>query len=85
MDRIEVSNLNRQFLFRKEHVGALKSESAAASARAMNGGLKVDALSIGVGSKTEATFNDEFWTSKTLVVNALDNVPARRYTHQHAL
>jgi ubiquitin-activating enzyme E1 len=79
MDRIEVSNLNRQFLFRKEHVGALKSECAAASARAMNTSLNIESLSVGVGAKTEATFNDAFWTSKTLIVNALDNVPARRY------
>lgn len=79
MDRIEVSNLNRQFLFRKEHIGCLKSECAAAAARAMNPSLKIESLSIGVGAKTEATFNDAFWSTQTLVVNALDNVPARLY------
>ncbi|KAL8445578.1 hypothetical protein Emag_005070 [Eimeria magna] len=41
MDRIEISNLNRQFLFRKEHVGLSKSTTAAAAALAMNPGLKV--------------------------------------------
>lgn len=29
MDNIEVSNLNRQFLFHKDHVGKAKSETAA--------------------------------------------------------
>jgi ubiquitin-activating enzyme E1 len=79
MDRIEVSNLNRHFLFRKEHVGALKSECAAASARIMNSSLKIESMNVGVGPKTEATFDDAFWSSKTLIVNALDNVAARRY------
>ena len=35
-DNIEVSNLNRQFLFRKQHVGKSKSECASASAKEMN-------------------------------------------------
>ena len=41
MDRIEVSNLNRQFLFRREHVGQSKSTTAAAAALIMNPKLKV--------------------------------------------
>ena len=38
MDTIEVSNLNRQFLFRRENVGQAKSTCAANAAKKMNPG-----------------------------------------------
>ncbi|PHJ25556.1 ubiquitin-activating enzyme e1 family protein [Cystoisospora suis] len=80
MDRIEVSNLNRQFLFRREHVGKAKSVTAAASARAMNPELQITALEDRVGVETEATaFTDQFWQSQQIIINALDNIQARQY------
>ena len=36
MDLIEKSNLNRQFLFHKEHVGKAKSACAAEAVKVMN-------------------------------------------------
>jgi len=79
MDRIEISNLNRQFLFRKEDVGQPKSSVAAKAAVAMNSALKVHALEVRVGSDTEDTFDDSFWETQTAIVNALDNIQARLY------
>eukprot|EP00475_Leptophrys_vorax_P000539 TRINITY_DN102_c0_g1_i1.p1 TRINITY_DN102_c0_g1~~TRINITY_DN102_c0_g1_i1.p1 ORF type:complete len:1081 (-),score=373.56 TRINITY_DN102_c0_g1_i1:63-3305(-) len=80
MDRIEVSNLNRQFLFRKENVGSLKSETAANAAKRMNPEMNIVTLEIPVGPDTENTFDDAFWSSLDGVWNALDNVKARQYT-----
>lgn len=40
-DNIEVSNLNRQFLFRKGNVGHSKSQTACAIAQQMNPTLNV--------------------------------------------
>jgi len=79
MDRIEISNLNRQFLFRKTDVGNAKSSTAAKAALAMNSSLKVEALEIRVGIDTQDTFDDNFWDSLSGVVNALDNIQARNY------
>lgn len=79
MDRIEISNLNRQFLFRHADVGRSKSVVAAAAAQAMNSALKARALEVRVGVETEDTFDDAFWDSLDGVVNALDNVQARMY------
>jgi ubiquitin-activating enzyme E1 len=85
MDRIEVSNLNRQFLFRSNNVGRPKSTTAAAAAQAMNGDVKVEALEIPVGDDTEGTFNDAFWSSLDVVTNALDNLKARTYVDNRCI
>eukprot|EP00658_Telonema_sp_P-2_P013239 TRINITY_DN15010_c0_g2_i6.p1 TRINITY_DN15010_c0_g2~~TRINITY_DN15010_c0_g2_i6.p1 ORF type:complete len:1161 (-),score=378.85 TRINITY_DN15010_c0_g2_i6:31-3513(-) len=78
-DRIEVSNLNRQFLFRADNVGQPKSVAAFERAKSMNKSLNVNALQEFVGPNTEKIFNDEFWTGIDLVANALDNMKARMY------
>ncbi|RLN66824.1 hypothetical protein BBP00_00001975 [Phytophthora kernoviae] len=78
-DRIEVSNLNRQFLFREHNVGQAKSVAATAAVHQMNPDLKVKTLEQLVAPHTENVFNDDFWTDLDVVTNALDNVKARLY------
>lgn len=43
LDTIDVSNLNRQFLFHKEHVGKSKAEVARESALAFNPNVQIKA------------------------------------------
>jgi ubiquitin-activating enzyme E1 len=80
-DNIELSNLSRQFLFRRQHVGKPKSLCAAEAVVAMNPELKTNLkdFQIRVEPKTETTFDDAFWGDLDLVVNALDNMQARKY------
>jgi ubiquitin-activating enzyme E1 len=78
-DTIEKSNLSRQFLFRDGDIGSSKSKVAADATRRINPGIHIDALQNRVSPETEAVFNDKFWQSQNLVVNALDNVNARLY------
>eukprot|EP00118_Oscarella_pearsei_P003042 m.12690 g.12690 ORF g.12690 m.12690 type:complete len:1013 (+) comp24236_c0_seq1:876-3914(+) len=91
-DLIEKSNLNRQFLFRPRHIQQPKSTTAAASTQEINPAINIEAQQHKVWPKTESTcYPDAFFARQDLVVNALDNVEARRYvdsrcvTNQRAL
>lgn len=81
MDKIETSNLNRQFLFRREHVGQSKSLVAGAVVqKVMSRNLNVTAYEAKVGPETERElFTEKFWQSLDVVVNGLDNIPSRLY------
>lgn len=78
-DNIEVSNLNRQFLFRKHNVGQNKSKSACEVGKRMNPEVKFRDMALRVGKDNEEVFNDEFWEGLDIAVNAVDNIHARRY------
>eukprot|EP01022_Parablepharisma_sp_SALTPOND_P020985 TRINITY_DN395_c0_g1_i1.p1 TRINITY_DN395_c0_g1~~TRINITY_DN395_c0_g1_i1.p1 ORF type:complete len:5656 (-),score=802.26 TRINITY_DN395_c0_g1_i1:1614-18581(-) len=80
-DVIEVSNLNRQFLFKEKHLRKPKSTTAAAAVLQMNPTLKgkIIARTDKVHEGTAYIFTDQFFTELNAVTNALDNVQARRY------
>lgn len=85
MDSIEVSNLSRQFLFREEHVGKMKSAIAAESACKMNPEMNVVSMQDKVAPDTEDIFDDKFFEDLDGVMNALDNVEARVYVDSRCL
>ncbi|KAK1317591.1 Ubiquitin-activating enzyme E1 2 [Acorus calamus] len=78
-DVIEKSNLSRQFLFRDWNIGQAKSTVAATAATVINPALHIEALQNRAGPETENVFDDSFWESLSVVINALDNVNARMY------
>ena len=80
-DIIEVSNLNRQFLFREKHLRKPKSQTAAAAAIYMNPDLKGNIIARldKVCEATNHIYTDKFFEDITVVTNALDNVQARKY------
>lgn len=79
-DLIEKSNLNRQFLFRPEHIRQPKSITAASAAADINPSLNIDAHQHKVCAQTEsAMYTDQFFEGNDVIVNALDNLEARRY------
>lgn len=77
-DNIEVSNLNRQFLFRNSHVGHSKSDVACAQTIGINPAFKAVSVNSLVSPDTEERFNDAFWEAQDIVINAVDNIKARQ-------
>ena len=78
-DCIENSNLNRQFLFRKEHIGKSKSLVACEEVKKINPEFNCESLQIEVREETEDVFNENFYKKQKFVLIAVDNVKARKY------
>ena len=51
MDTIETSNLNRQFLFRKRHVGQAKSLVAAEAVKHVRPGIDITAYQVSLDAR----------------------------------
>lgn len=82
LDTIDVSNLNRQFLFRPEHVGQPKALVAAEAVKRFNPDLKITAHH---GNIKDPKFGISYFATFNVVLNALDNVDARRHVNRLCL
>ena len=78
-DKIELSNLNRQFLFRENNIGQFKSEVAEYYIKQLNNSINILTHKKFVGAETENIFSDKFWDEQDIIFNAVDNVEARFY------
>ena len=78
-DNIEISNLNRQFLFKKEHIGKSKSKIAFEEIKKLNKNFNCEAHQNLVNEDTEIIYDENFWKSQDFIINAVDNMKARRY------
>ena len=79
MDKIEKSNLNRQFLFDRTCIGKYKSEMAVESVKKARNDPSLNLKSYVGNIKDKILFPDNFFETFSLIVNALDNIDARYY------
>jgi ubiquitin-like 1-activating enzyme E1 B len=89
MDTIDVSNLNRQFLFRKKHLGQSKACVAKDTVdryyvfKDNDEKLEIEAFCANV--KDGQLFGLEFFKEFDIVLNGLDNLEARRHVNRMCL
>ncbi len=79
-DIIEVSNLQRQILYRESGAGKLKSDIALESLRSLNSDCKITALNIKLTSENIAAVIDDNFD---LVFDCTDNFPTRYLIADH--
>ncbi|XP_054733383.1 SUMO-activating enzyme subunit 2 [Anastrepha obliqua] len=82
LDTIDLSNLNRQFLFHREHVGKSKAQVARESALQFNPDVEIQAHHDSIMS-TE--YGVSFFKKFDVVLNALDNRAARNHVNRMCL
>lgn len=82
LDTIDVSNLNRQFLFHKEHVGKSKAQVAKDSALSFNPNVNIIAHHDSVISND---YGVSYFKQFNIVMNALDNRVARNHVNRMCL
>ncbi|KAL4199795.1 hypothetical protein AMTRI_Chr03g53030 [Amborella trichopoda] len=82
MDTIEVSNLNRQFLFRQCHVGQSKAKVAREAVLKFRPNINITAHHANVKN---SEFNVDFFKQFNVVLNGLDNLDARRHVNRLCL
>lgn len=80
LDTIDLSNLNRQFLFQKVHIGKPKSLVAANTALQFNPLIDIKPHHSNV--KDTSQFGWEYFEQFDVVCNALDNLDARRWVNK---
>ncbi|XP_050422765.1 SUMO-activating enzyme subunit 2 [Adelges cooleyi] len=82
LDTIDVSNLNRQFLFNKDSVGKAKSHVARESVLKFNPNVNINSH---LGDIMDQKYGTAFFKKFKLVINALDNRKARNHVNRMCL
>ncbi|KAL7272904.1 E1 ubiquitin-activating protein uba2 [Rhizina undulata] len=82
LDTIDLSNLNRQFLFEMQHIKKSKAIVAKETAGKFNPKVKLEAHHANI---KDPVFNVSWFQSFNLVFNALDNLDARRHVNKMCL
>nr|VDD58484.1 unnamed protein product [Brassica oleracea] len=82
MDTIEVSNLNRQFLFRRSHVGQSKAKVARDAVLRFRPQINIRSYHANVKNPE---FDVDFFKQFDVVLNGLDNLDARRHVNRLCL
>ena len=84
-DNIELSNLNRQFLYKQDNIGEPKTIVACKEVKKMNNNFNIYPMKARVGIENENIFNENFWKKQDFIINAVDNIEARLYISEQCM
>ena len=84
-DNIEISNLNRQFLFRKNDIGQSKSKIACERIKNKFREINIESLQLEVSEQNEQYFTNNFWKKQDFILIAVDNLQARKYINNQCI
>lgn len=84
MDKIEKSNLSRQFLFRNRHINNFKSIIAKEMIKEYRS-VNIDSRTNVIDETSEDIYNENFYNSIDCIINALDNIKTRKYIDNKCL
>ena len=74
-DRVDVSNLQRQILYREQDIGKAKAELAAEQLQSRNHSVQVEVYPEGITAENA----EEILAKLDVIVDASDNFPSRMY------
>lgn len=83
LDTVDLSNLNRQFLFRQKHIGMPKSTVATETALKFNPHIKITSHLANI--MNTKLFPLKWFKGFDIICNALDNKEARAYVNKLAI
>ena len=78
-DLIEISNLNRQFLFHKENIGESKAICSCNSAKIINKEINFKPICEKLCTNTEKKFSKSFYSQFDIIFSCLDNYEGKMY------
>ena len=84
-DNIEISNLNRQFLFRRKDIGKSKSQVVCEKIKKKFKEINLEPFQLEVCEKNESFFNNQFWKKQDFILMAVDNLEARKYINKQCI
>ena len=77
LDTIELTNLNRQFLFRKKDIGKFKAEVATNFIK-----NKYPDIKLLWSNRKIQSYPEEFFTQFNIIIGGLDNMEARLWINE---
>jgi ubiquitin-activating enzyme E1 len=84
-DKVEISNLNRQFLFLRDSIGKTKVEAAAASIEKINKNIKILPIFEKFCKEKDIIFTHDFFKEKDIILISIDTISGKEYLDKKSI